>query len=168
MAEEKTNGKEQQNEEMSLFGKAKKGIVTGVKFIGKVVSGTVVTVKNNVKETLNERELHDKISEQFNLTALPFTMVIPEENQKLVKLFAQVDSDKKTLTFLGDVAHLTPYVYFVDDAYCKLEINLIRVRQPIDITIDNVVYPRTVTVIEYSMSNDDETKKQMQAIVNNN
>lgn len=37
-----------------------------------------------------------------------------------------------------------------------------------DITVNNTVYPRNVSVVEYRLSADDETKKQMQTIINNN
>ena len=167
MEEEKTNNNEQQSD-TTIFNKAKNGIVTGVKFIGKVVSGTVVTVKNSVKETLSEKEIHAKASEQFNTSAIEFTMVTPGKQLKFTKIFAQVDYDKMTLTLLGDVAHLTSNIYFVDETYRKYVIDLIKVKQSMDITIDNVVYPRTTTVIDYSLIDDEETKYRMKNILSNN
>ena len=95
-------------------------------------------------------------------------MVVPSEKTKFIKLFGQINYSEKTLTFYGDIANLNTNVYFIDEANQKFEISLIRLKQSMDITVNNTVYPRNVSVVEYKLSADDETKKQMQTIINNN
>lgn len=165
---ENNNQKELNEGNKGFFSKIGKGIVFGAKFVGKKIGEAADSVKENIEQAKAEKKLETAIAQQFNLSALKFTMVIPGEKTKFVKLYAQINYTEKTLTFYGEVANLTPNVYFIDEASQKFEVSLIRLKQSLDITVNNIVYPRTVSVVEYKLTADEETKKQMQTIINNN
>ena len=160
---------------MGLFDKAKSGITTGVKVIGKgvktavkTVGDVVTTIKDDVVETKAEKELRAKLVQQFNSSAHKFTMVLPGEELKLIEIYAQVNFTVKTLTLFEEVENLTSQAYFIDEENRKFEIRIIRLNQSMDIMMDNIVYPSSVSVIEYNLIDDDETKQQMQSIIDNN
>lgn len=159
---------EHKSDKKGFFSKLGKGIVAGAKFVGKKLEEGVDKIKENIEESKAEKALENSIVQQFNSSALKFTMVVPAEKTKFIKLFGQINYSEKTLTFYGDIANLTTNVYFIDEANQKFEISLIRLKQSMDITVNNTVYPRNVSVVEYKLSADDETKKQMQTIINNN
>lgn len=159
---------EHKSDKKGFFSKLGKGIVAGAKFVGKKLEEGVDKIKENIEESKAEKALENSIIQQFNSSALKFTMVVPSEKTKFIKLFGQINYSEKTLTFYGDIANLNTNVYFIDEANQKFEISLIRLKQSMDITVNNTVYPRNVSVVEYKLSADDETKKQMQTIINNN
>ena len=136
---------------MGLFDKAKDGIVKGVKFIGKTVSDVVTTIRDDVAETRAEKTLQDRLSQQFNLSAQKFTMIVSGEEIKQADVYAQVDYEASTLTFLGEVKGLNSQAYFIDEMNRRLEILLIKLKQTMDIIIDNTVYPSSVTVVNFRL-----------------
>ena len=159
---------EHKSDKNGFFSKLGKGMVAGAKFVGKKIEEGVDKIKENIEENKAEKALENSIVQQFNSSAIKFTMVVPAEKTKYIKLCGQINYSEKSLTFYGDIADLTTNAYFIDDANQKFEISLIRLKQSMDITVNNTVYPRNVSVVEYKLSDDDETKKQMQTIINNN
>ena len=160
---------------MDLFDKAKDGIKTGVKYIekgakyvGNKVGEVVTTIKEDIEDTKAEKVLNEKLTQQFNLNARQFTMVIPGENIKLKSIYGRVKITDTSLTFLGEVRNLTPEVYFIDEDYKKYEISLLKLKQSMDIVIDNVIHPCTVSVVEYHLVDDIETVNQMKELIENN
>lgn len=160
---------------MGLLDKAKNGIKTGVEYIGKgakyvgqKITDVAVTIKDDFNEAKAERELTAEIKQQFNASATKFIMVTPGEHVKLTDIYAQVDEEEKTLVILEDIPNITNEFYFVDGEYRAYEIRLIKLKQEVDLHINNVICPRTVTLIEYELNDDEETKNQMQAIIYNN
>ena len=165
--QEKVEKEEQKQGKESIFSKMKKGIITGVKFVGEKVVQAGDSIKNSIEEAKAKKALEEAIVQQFNSKALPFVMVTPGPKEKCSKVYAQIDYNVKTITLLGKIDTITRDVFFIDQANQKFESNLIRLNQSMDFTVDNVVHSRDVTVIEYRLSADEETKKQMQTIINN-
>lgn len=160
---------------MGLIDKAKDGIMKGIQYIEKgadivvkAVSDVVTTIKDDVADARAERALNAQLTQQFNLSAFRFTMVDPTgEQTALSDVYAQVNYGAKTLTFFGELANLSPLVYFVDCNYVKFEVALIRVKQTLDIVMNNTVYPSEATVVEYRLVDDADTRMQMKSIVGN-
>ena len=140
----------------------------GAKFVGQKIGDVAVTIRDDVAEAKAERELTAEIKQQFNSSATKFIMVTPGEPVKLTDIYAQVDEEEKTLVILEDIPNITNDFYFVDGEYRVYEIRLIKLKQEVDLHINNVICPRTVTLIEYELNDDEETKDQMQAIIYNN
>ena len=159
---------------MDIIDKAKNGIKTGVKyigkgaqFVGKAVSDAFTTIMDDISEARAEKTLNEKLLQKFNLSAQRLAMVTTGDNPQLTTVYAQVDVKAKTLTLFGEIENLSSKIFFIDEEYRKLEIVLIRLRQTTDIILDNVIYPSPVTVVEYRQYDDEETKKRMSIIVNN-
>lgn len=166
--QKKVNTEEPQEEKGGFFSKFKKGVVAGAKFVGGKLEKAANSIKSSIDEAKAKKALEETIVQQFNSKASSFVMVIPGSKEKYTKVFARIDYDAKTITLLGKIETITREVYFIDSAKQKFEVKLIRLNQSMDFTVENVVHSRDVTVIEYRLSADEETKKQMQTFITNN
>lgn len=168
----KENGKSTESmdnkEKKGFFSKLGKNIVDGAKFVGNKIGEVTSNIKSNIESVKAEKELEQSIINVFNASAQKFTMVVPGDKTKYVKLYAQVNYTEKTLTIYGANKNLNSNVYFVDEVGQKFVVTLLRLHQTVDITFNSVVYPREVSVVEYNLYSDAETKREMQTIINNN
>lgn len=162
-----------------LFSKISKNFAEGAKFVGSKLSGAASSIggklseaassiKDGIESAKAEKELEQSIVNIFNASAQKFTMVVPGDKTKYIKLYAQINYNERTLTIYGDRKNLSSNVYFVDEIGQKFVVTLLRLHQTINITLNNVVYPKDVSVVEYTLYSDAETKKEMQTIINNN
>lgn len=78
---------EHKSDKKGFFSKLGKGIVAGAKFVGKKLEEGVDKIKENIEESKAEKALENSIIQQFNASALKFTMVVPSEKTKFIKLF---------------------------------------------------------------------------------
>lgn len=104
----------------------------------------------------------------FNSESTKISLVIPDKKEKVRPINARIDYDKKVITIYGDLNQINTNCFFVDKFNQKFNISLIRLDQVIDLTLDSTVFKRKVTVIEFILKNDEDTKRQMQTIINNN
>lgn len=171
MDNNKENGKSTESmdnkEKKGFFSKITKKVAAGAKFFGDKIGEAASNIKDSIESAKAEKEQEQSIINVFNASAQKFTMVVPGDKTKYVKLYAQVNYTEKTLTIYGANKNLNTNVYFVDEVGQKFVVTLLRLHQTVDITLNNVVYPREVSVVEYNLYSDAETKKEMQTIINN-
>lgn len=150
------------------MGEVVSGVKTGAKIIGDKIEKGYEKVKSNINEHLEQKEIEKRLEELFNSKSTKISLVIPDKKEKIIPLNARIDYDKKVITIYGDLNHLNTNCFFIDKFNQKYSISLIRLDQVIELTLDSTVYKRKVTAIEFVFKNDEETKRQMQTIINNN
>lgn len=166
--EQDDEGEKTEQKGKGFLGKIGSGLKAGTKFIGEQIEKGYEKVKSNIDEHFEQKELEKRLEELFNSESTKISLVIPDKKEKVRPINARIDYDKKVITIYGDLNQLNTNCFFVDKFNQKFNILLIRLDQVIELTLDSTVFKRKVTVIEFILKNDEETKRQMQTIINNN
>lgn len=107
------------------------------------------------------------LEKAFLANCLEYKVVTEMDKKAYVKkVDAITDYDKKTLTLYGEVDKLVNS-YFVDKQNQKFVIKMIRQKQSISLTVNDIIYTRPVTIIDFNLFNDEKTKQEIIKIVNN-
>jgi len=152
----------------AFLGKIVSRVKAGTKFIGEKIEKGYEKVKSSIDEHSEQKELEKRLEELFNSESTKISLVIPDKKEKVRPINARIDYDKKVITIYGDLNQINTNCFFVDKFNQKFNISLIRLDQVIELTLDSTVFKRKVTVIEFILKNDEDTKRQMQTIINNN
>ncbi len=152
----------------AFLGKIVSRVKAGTKFIGEKIKKGYEKVKSSIDEHSEQKELEKRLEELFNSESTKILLVIPDKKEKVRPINARIDYDKKIITIYGDLNQINTNCFFVDKFNQKFNISLIRLDQVIELTLDSTVFKRKVTVIEFILKNDEDTKRQMQTIINNN
>lgn len=152
----------------AFLGKIGSRVKAGTKFIGKKIEEGYEKVKSSIDEHSEQKELEKRLEELFNSESTKISLVIPDKKEKVRPINARIDYDKKVITIYGDLNQINTNCFFVDKFNQKFNISLIRLDQVIELTLDSTVFKRKVAVIEFILKNDEDTKRQMQTIINNN
>lgn len=152
----------------AFLGKIVSRVKAGTKFIGEKIKKGYEKVKSSIDEHSEQKELEKRLEELFNSESTKISLVIPDKKEKVRPINARIDYDKKIITIYGDLNQINTNCFFVDKFNQKFNISLIRLDQVIELTLDSTVFKRKVTVIEFILKNDEDTKRQMQTIINNN
>ena len=168
-SEEIENQETKDNKVKSVFSKIGKGFISGAKKVGSGISSGIEKAKNNIEEHNREKELERSLEEEFNKNTTKLNLVIPNDKKnKVIKLNCKIDYDLKTIAFYGERTDINTNCFFIDHLNQKYAFVLIRMTQSVDIEIDSTIYRRKVTVVEFKIEDDENTKNQMQTIINNN
>lgn len=157
----------EKKETKSFFGKFGDALKKGAKFVGDNINKGVENVRNSINEHQKQKEIEAKLKEKFNIGTVKLILIIPEKKNKAVSVNSRIDYDKKTISLYGENSDLKPSCFFVDKLNQKYVISVIRLSQKIELEVDSIVYKRSITVVEFVLCNDYETKNQMQTIINN-
>lgn len=144
-----------------------KKAVEGASFVADKINKGAEIIKDKIDDVAAEKELQKKIEQQFNAMAIKYSAIIPGEKTKRISVLLQTNYDKKTLSLYGENKAISNNCYFIDSTNQKFTIQLIRQGQTTEITVNGTAYVKPITVFEYAITNDDETKKEMQTIINN-
>ena len=87
----------------------------------------------------------DPLEIKFNENTQKFTMITGQGVFNNKSINAQIDYDKKTLTFYGDIVIRENYI-IVDQNRIERKVSLVRSKQKLKIDNDNEV---PVTIVEY-------------------
>lgn len=166
--EQDDEGVKNAQKDKGLLGKIGNSLKAGTKFIGEQIEKGYEKVKSNIDEHLEQKELEKRLEELFNSESTKISLVLPDKKEKIRSINARIDYDKKVITIYGDLNQINTNCFFVDKFNQKFNISLIRLDQVIELTLDSTVFKRKVTVIEFILKNDEDTKRQMQTIINNN
>lgn len=160
--------KELSQKQKGFFGKIGSGLKTGIKSVGEKIGDGIKKVQSNIDEHFEQKQIEKSLEELFNLEATKISLVIIGKKEKVMNVYGKIDYEKKVITIYGENNQLTKECFFIDKHNQKYNISLIRLNQSIELTLESVVYKRLVTVIEFILKDDEDTKKQMQTIINNN
>lgn len=166
--EQDDEGVKNAQKDKGLLGKIGNSLKAGTKFIGEQIEKGYEKVKSNINEHLEQKELEKRLEELFNSESTKISLVLPDKKEKIRSINARIDYDKKVITIYGDLNQINTNCFFVDKFNQKFNISLIRLDQVIELTLDSTVFKRKVTVIEFILKNDEDTKRQMKTIINNN
>lgn len=166
--EQDDEGVKNAQKDKGILGKIGNSLKAGTKFIGEQIEKGYEKVKSNINEHLEQKELEKRLEELFNSESTKISLVLPDKKEKIRSINARIDYDKKVITIYGDLNQINTNCFFVDKFNQKFNISLIRLDQVIELTLDSTVFKRKVTVIEFILKNDEDTKRQMQTIINNN